>query len=953
MSQAIAERTIKITRLRDATPLNILKNSKTIVFGFLDGATTQNLIRSLSPYDYETQTVTSFEQAWQALSSGRIDAFLDESTSGPAFDAHPEVETLDFFPVIYSPVSLSTANSDFEAIITVLDKALDAGAIKTLTGFYNLGEREYLRLKFNQSLNPEERLYLDELKATKKPVLFGAEWDNYPISFFNEEENQFQGSALDVIEKIRDISGINFQLYNHERLTWPHLLEILEGGKVSFITEVIPTDDRQGRFLWPKNSFQTDNYALLSKESTPDVYLNEVLFSSVGLIQGTAYAEHFLKWFPEHKYLSSYLTNDDGFKALEDGKIDLLMGTRNLNLSMTNYREKTGFKLNFIFTFTFDSTFGFNINERILTSIFDKALPLVDTRLISDRWNRRTFDYNAKLARSRVPWLVGVTSLMLALLVLTVMLLRQGRINSQKLEAIVLERTKELATQTEAAKVASRAKGDFLARMSHEIRTPMNAIIGMAELALREKISDEASEMVANIRQAGNSLLAIINDILDLSKIESGKMEIVEQPYHFSSLIQDTISVIGTRLSDSQLEFYVEVDSKLPSELIGDEVRTRQILLNLLSNACKYTSQGHINLRIEGESHNGVATLSFKVVDTGRGIKAEDLDKLFVDFSQFDQNANKGIEGTGLGLAISRNLACMMGGQIKVESLYGSGSTFTAIVKQRYISCPPLSAIKNQAKASVIVVDSDPLFTESLKWTLENLGATKITTVKTSDLKEILAEASHRFLFAKIKVATEVNDLVNASGHKIHSVFVAPPGSRAKLDQRAVYLSGPLFCLSVANILNDARPTGSQRQRAGKVSFTAPGIKVLVVDDLEINLKVVKGLLMPFKLDVDSAISGPEAIRLVENNQYDLIFMDHMMPEMDGLETTKRIRKLNNAENIPIIALTANAVSGIREMFLENGMNDFISKPIEVHKLEEALAKWIPAEKKYPVELPS
>jgi len=395
-----------------------------------------------------------------------------------------------------------------------------------------------------------------------------------------------------------------------------------------------------------------------------------------------------------------------------------------------------------------------------------------------------------------------------------------------RLEAI------EIRYEKEKAEAATVAKSRFLAKMSHEIRTPMNAIVGMAELAMRENIPPAAYEQVQTIKQAGANLLSIINDLLDFSKIESGRVDIIADDYDFSSLINDVTGIIKTRIIDRPLTFIVDVDENIPNGLHGDEVRIRQVLLNVLSNAVKYTEKGSIKLTVRGETaetEEGVTVnLTMDITDTGRGIKKEDIGKLFSEFVQVDQASNKGIEGTGLGLAITWNLVKAMGGDITVASEYGAGSTVTVKLPQK-------------------------------------LGVIDISSAKRN---------------------TQI--------------------------------------------------------------FIAPDAKILVVDDIDTNLKVAAGLLSPYSMQIKTCISGAAAIKAVSEETFDLIFMDHMMPEMDGVEATKRIREMDNGryEKLPIVALTANAVSGMKEMFLNYGFNDFLSKPVETIKLNMVLEQWISDEKK-------
>jgi signal transduction histidine kinase/DNA-binding response OmpR family regulator/HPt (histidine-containing phosphotransfer) domain-containing protein len=432
-------------------------------------------------------------------------------------------------------------------------------------------------------------------------------------------------------------------------------------------------------------------------------------------------------------------------------------------------------------------------------------------------------------------------------------LIAVGIVLSALFSAILLR----LSAARKELQYISESKSSFLASMSHEIRTPMNAITGMAELLLRRDLPDEARNDIRDIKQAGHNLISIINDILDLSKIEAGKLEIIPVEYLLASLIKDTVNIVRMRLEEKPILFYADIDSNIPNSLIGDEVRLRQIMLNLLSNAVKYTEKGHISLTITAEERDSEQVrLKITVADTGKGIKPEDAKKLFGNFVQVDTKKNRGIEGTGLGLAITKRLCDAMGGDISVESEYGKGSVFTVSIPQG----------------------------------------------------------------------------------------INPTESFATVD------------------------TKSFIEKAGEVRFTIPHARLLIVDDIAINLKVAEGLLSPYNAIVDTCPGGAEAVEMVKRNRYDLVFMDHMMPEVDGIEATAAIREwealtmsseqlaggkiAESSEKrvmrsaVPIIALTANAVVGMKETFIEKGFNDFLSKPIDTSMLDEIIDRWIPEEKK-------
>ncbi len=400
--------------------------------------------------------------------------------------------------------------------------------------------------------------------------------------------------------------------------------------------------------------------------------------------------------------------------------------------------------------------------------------------------------------------------------------------------------SEELRKAKKIAEEANKAKSSFLASMSHEIRTPINAVLGMDEMIIRETDNEHILEYASNINNAGKTLLNLINDILDFSKIEAGKMEIIPKDYKTSFMISDLVSMIAVRAHNKGLKFEVKADPSLPSVLNGDEERVMQCILNILTNAVKYTERGTVTFNLSGEKiSQQEIMLKVSVSDTGIGIKEEDIERLFSPFERVDEERNKSIEGTGLGLSIVKNLLYLMDTKLQVESTYGKGSRFFFDIKQGVSDWSPMGDFAEEYK------------------------------------KAISSQSKYKEL------------------------------------------------------------------------FRAPNARLLVVDDTEMNLTVFKGLLKKTKIKIDTCLSGFEAIEMVKKREYDILFIDHRMPKMDGVETLEILNEMeeNLSLGVPCIAFTANAGAGSRELYRSYGFNDYLSKPVSPTELEEMILKYLPAEK--------
>lgn len=505
------------------------------------------------------------------------------------------------------------------------------------------------------------------------------------------------------------------------------------------------------------------------------------------------------------------------------------------------------------------------------------------------------------------------------------------------------------------AEATANSKSDFLANMSHEIRTPMNAVIGLAEMALREDISDTARDYLGQIKSSGHALLAIINDILDFSKIESGKMEILPVEYEPLTLCREVSNLITTRLQDKDVVLIVDFDPSIPKKLLGDSIRIRQVLTNLLNNAAKFTNKGQIYLSIQQKrTSSKYIELHFSVQDTGIGIREEDLAKLFQSFQQVDSKRNRNVEGTGLGLAICKQLVSLMHGEIGVTSEYEVGSNFYFTIPQEILDETATLQISKPEQYFVLGHFQNEYYARAFyhfarEFSLYNaamISPGHYYTDISNSYQEALA-SKKTFLFLDKFSYTEKMKNFLSKNPQLQAILFVNFFDDKKTDLPNVRaLPTPFTTQHLQRALEAQSDAISAEDAYSEIQFTAPRAKILIVDDNTINLKVAQGLLEPLKMQITCATSGTMALEALSHDEFDLILMDHMMPELDGIETTRIIRRFHpNLSGMPILALTANAISGMRETFLSEGMNDYIAKPIEVQTLLQKVRKWLPPEK--------
>ena len=507
----------------------------------------------------------------------------------------------------------------------------------------------------------------------------------------------------------------------------------------------------------------------------------------------------------------------------------------------------------------------------------------------------------------------------------------------------------------DALRKSEREKDDFLANVSHEIRTPINTICGISEIMIKNGVPAELEEDVLNIQSAGRNLMAVVGDILDYSELQEGDFEIVEENYHVSSTIYDVINMSMAKKSEKKLELIVDCDANMPSILIGDEQKIRRVVMNLVNNAIEFTNQGCVSIHFGYRKEDYGINLIITVKDTGIGMSKESVENLFEKFTQADMGRTRKKGGVGLGLAIAQTIVTHMGGFITVKSELDKGSEFRVVIPQKVYDEAPIVELSDKTDISAAVyINMEQFFYGSVRdeygsviqHMIEQLDVKCHVCRNLAELKRWQKREDFNQIFISLLEYQEDPIYFDNLAKTANVHLIIDHYDDAKVQNKHISkIYKPFFVLSIVSALKNVTLHAEKKYvELENHQLYAPNAHVLVIDDNRMNIRVVEGLMRQYGVQVSYALSGQEGIDMLQSKAFDLIFLDHMMPGMDGIETFHHIRRKQDLyyKEIPIIALTANAIAGAREMFMKEGFTDFLAKPVESSVLHRTLKRHIP-----------
>jgi len=1078
MTSPIAARSLVVMIKEGAVQIQTPEDLNGLRIGFFSGTITEQSVRNLYPaLTFEVVDVYSSQEVADKLLAEEIDAFINDSVGAYQFIDYPFISYVNALPLVYTPASFTTANPELQPIITVMEKFIIAkGGNDKLYELYIEGANEFARFLFDRSLTDEEKTFIAALAARGKEVPVALESDNYPISFFNNRADEFQGIAVDILEEISSLTGIKFEIITSRDTSWFEILEMLESNKVALVTELRQTEERRDRFIWPQDFYYSSQFVFLSKVDYPDKEFYRIPHSTVGISRGTVFEEIYETWFPGNTNSILFDTQDHALDALERGEIDLFLTSDYTLNYQINFREKIGYKINILVATIVDkSYFGLNINETILCSIIDKAQNAIDKDRIVRSWTGRVYDYNRTIAEIRLTYttVLAVVFLVLAA-ALVIMLIKNSKTKAlYKNQMIILSAIYKsvpdlmfckdknyayISCNPSFEKFAGCSEAELIGKTAFEVnglneRIPCD-IINIDKQVLNEGITaktndwftypDGSKRFVETIKAPLSlngkvvGLLGIIRDITEFKQA----MEVTEK------ILNSTESMIYVNdpktgeilfINDSMKQHYgikddcagqlcfkvfqKDIDKrcdfcpcsrldKEPDKIIVWEEHstlTNRIYRNIdryidwpggqkvhMQHSVDMTELIAAKNLAEQSSHYKsvfLATMSHEIrtpMNAILGIAEIHMQDKAIS-PQTMEAFNKIFESGDLLLNIINDIldfSKIEAGKLELTPVkYDIPDMIDDIVE---INCvrfdgKPIQVVLNVDVNTPVELFGDEfrikqilnnILSNAFKYTDEgeiefsvsaepdqnnqNDTITLVFCVKDSGQGMTEEQVNEIFdEFVRFNLNTNRTTIGTGLGMSIAKRLIDLMNGKITVKSKpgegsafTVYLPQKLAGSAVCGekiareLQNFNYKNMAMSKRTSFLREYMPYGSALVVDDIVSNIYVTKGMLHPYGLKIETVCSGFEAIDKIKNGAvYDIIFMDHMMPQMDGIETTKRLRAMGYTNNI--IALTANALIGQEEKFLQNGFDGFIPKPIDSRELNALLNNLI-RDKKQP-----
>ena len=968
MTSPIIPRQVKYFRLADSIPLSEIRKTRIPRYLLIADSAATHLVLSNVQYEFEPVYIVNYLDAYDILKRGDADALVTIGNLETGFEVFGDVVTSDFFPLIFSSGSISTQNPELASFISILQKAIDNGAIRHLNELYKQGEKQYLRHKLFLRLTEEERSFI----RYNPDVPFAARYDKYPITFFDTRDNEWKGIAFDALRDIEALTGLKFHIVNNQGAEFPELLQLLERGDAKFITELVRTPGREDQFLWPQSAFFTDQMALISRMEHPNTNFHEVMSLTVGLNRGTASADLFHRWFPNHTRIMEFETQSESFEALMAGKVDMVMNSYSSLLHLTNYLELSGFKANILFDYYFDSTFGFNRDAALLCSIIDKALELVDTRRISEQWMRRTFDYRIRLiqaqAEAQRPWVFGVAILILSVILLLLILFVRSRRAKKSLDELVKRRTTELEYQTFTLQTIIDSIPDIIYCRDLNLRLTLYNkaaadYFGITKDELIGKTVEDIPGLPVEVAIAtyNASLQLIYEGRVSLEELmirsHDGRKRLYEAtlvPLVQNGLIAGIVGISRDVTERKAMEEEARAASRAKSAFLANMSHEIRTPLNVIL--------GLTELVIEEENLPGSASRNLRKINSAGNTLLGIVNDI-LDFSKIETGKLTLTPSVYHVPSLINDIVTLMATRLGEKPIVFNLNINGALPGKLFGDDLRVKQIFNNLLSNAVK------YTESgnIELTVcctgeENTEAPVWMEIIVRDTGVGITEENQKNLFTDYyQVENKASRRVEGTGLGLSITKRLVELMDGEIKVESEYGRGSVFRVRIKQGFVDSIPIGDtiaanlrnfvyaeDKQLISKKLLVRPDLsyaRVLVVDDMQTNLDVASGLLGKYKMQVDCVIRGADALNRIKLGTpvYDAIFMDHMMPGMDGIETTDAIRALGTdyARKIPIIALTANAIQGTENIFYEHDFQAFISKPVDILQLDSVIRKWI------------